>query len=45
MGGHDRLSGDVAAAIGELNAKPARELQVHGSGNTTPRSTIPIGTA
>lgn len=27
------LSRDVAAAIGELNAKPAGELQVHGSGN------------
>jgi dihydrofolate reductase len=26
------LSGDVAAAIGELNAKPTGELQVHGSG-------------
>jgi dihydrofolate reductase len=25
------LSGDVAAAIGELKAKPAGELQVHGS--------------
>ena len=27
------LSGDSARAIGELKAKPARELQVHGSGN------------
>ena len=29
------LSGDLAAAIGELKAKPAGELQVHGGGALT----------
>jgi dihydrofolate reductase len=29
------LSGDLVGAIGELKAKPAGELQVHGSGALT----------
>jgi len=33
--GRTVLSGDLAAAIGELKAKPGGELQVHGSGALT----------
>jgi riboflavin biosynthesis pyrimidine reductase len=35
VGGHDRPLRCVGAAIGELKAKPAGELQVHGSGTLT----------
>jgi hypothetical protein len=30
------LWGDVAAAIGQLNARPGRELQVHGTAAQRP---------
>ena len=33
------LCGDVPAAIGDLNAKSERALQVHGSGSATLRPT------
>ena len=32
MGERDLLSGDLAAAVGELKAKPGGELHVHGGG-------------